>query len=221
MFKKLQELLEAGIITKEAAEALDGEINTALKSLRDEAASYRVKYQELNSSYQEVLNSKTSLEEQLKSLDERIAKAKEEGKNELVKELESEKAQKDELSKRLNELELKTRGLKIENELNRALSSLEYEPVDSEMVTEYLKSKFVDIVDDKVKFKKGDNLLDLNDGIKSLVQERPNLFKAKGQSGSGAGEHKAGGFNPKNATDEEIADFISKNGVEALAKIKE
>ena len=139
MFKKLQELLEAGKIEADVAEALDAEISTVLKEKNDEAAKWRVKYNNLNESYEEVLSSKGELESQIQGIDEKIAKAKEEGKSELVKELEAERGQKEELAKKLGELEATTKNLKIENELAKALNGFEYEPVDAEIVSEYLK----------------------------------------------------------------------------------
>lgn len=222
MFQKIKELLEAGKISQEVAEALDSEVSGELKKLRDESASWRVKYQDLNKNYEEVLSSKNNLEEQIKNLDEKIAKAKEEGKAELVAQLEAEKTQKEELNQKLSELENKTKNLKIENELSKALSSFEYEPVDAELVTEYLKGRFVDLVDDSVKFKKGDNLLDLTDGLKNLVQERPNLFKAKGQGGSGAGSGNTGGVIKRSQMSDEEADkYIQEHGQEAYMKLPE
>ncbi len=192
MFKKLQELLEAGKIEADVAEALDAEISTVLKEKNDEAAKWRVKYQDLNKSYEEVLSSKGELESQIQGIDEKIAKAKEEGKSELVKELEAERGQKEELAKKLGELEATTKNLKIENELAKALSGFEYEPVDAEIVSEYLKSRFVELDGDSVKFKDGENILDITEGLKRFAEQKPNLFKPKGTSGSGAGGNKSG-----------------------------
>lgn len=223
MFKKLQELLEAGKIDNDVAETLDSEIGVALKEKNDEAAKWRIKYQELNKSYEEVLGSKTELESQLQSLDERIQKAKEDGKSELAKELEAERAQKEELAKKLGELEKTTRDLKIENELSKALSSFEYEPVDIELVGEYLKGRHVDLLDDGVKFKDGDTVLDLNDGLKRLAEQRPNLFKAKGVAGSGNENGSNGGGIKKRSqlSDEEADAYIQEHGQEAYMKLPE
>lgn len=222
MFKKLQELLEAGKIEADVAESLDAEISTVLKEKNDEAAKWRVKYQDLNKSYEEVISSKSELESQIQGIEEKIAKAKEEGKSELVKELEAERAQKEELSKKLGELEATTKNLKIENELSKALSGFEYEPVDAEIVGEYLKSRFVELDGDSVKFKDGENLIDLNDGLKALAQSRPNLFKAKGAPGSGAGNSGNSGGGAKRRsqmTDEEADAFIQEHGQEAYIKL--
>ena len=183
MLKILEKLLEAGKISEEAAKTVDEDLSKELKKLRDEAAEWRVKYKELNETYEEVVSSKSSLEEQLKSLDERIAKAKEEGKKELVTQLEAEKKEKEELSKKLAELETTSKSLKIENALNKALSA--YEVIDSDVVAEVLKAK-IDVVDGEVKFGDGSPL---EDGIKKFFETKPHLLKAKGNEGSGAGNN--------------------------------
>jgi len=179
MLKVIQNLLEAGKISEEAAKAIDGEVSKIISDLRDEAASWRVKYKELNQTYEEVINSKNSLEEQLKNLDERIKKAKEEGKKELVKELEAQKKEKEELSKKLAELEKTSKALRIENALNRVLSK--YEVIDKEIVADVLKTK-LDVIDGEVKFSDGKSL---DDGIKEFFENKPHLLKSKGSAGSG------------------------------------
>ena len=195
MLKILQQLLEAGKISEEAAKIIDEDLSKELKKLRDEAAEWRVKYKELNETYEEVVSSKSSLEEQLKSLDERIAKAKEEGKKELVTQLEAEKKEKEELSKKLAELETTSKSLKIENALNKALSA--YEVIDSDVVAEVLKAK-IDVVDGEVKFNDG---LPLEDGIKKFFETKPHLLKAKGNEGSGAGNNQNTDNKPKTLTE--------------------
>jgi len=181
MLKILQELLGAGKISEEAAKAIDDDLGKELKKLRDEAAEWRVKYKELNQTYEEVAKSKTSLEEQAKNLDERIKKAKEEGKKELVKELEAQKKEKEELSKKLAELETTSKALRIENALNKVLGS--YDVIDKDIVAEVLKSK-IDVIDGETKFKDG---LPLEEGVKKFFEEKPHLLKPKGNAGSGAG----------------------------------
>ena len=186
MFKKVKELLENKTISTEVAEALDTEIQKELKSLRDESAGYRVKYKELEQTFNEVSNSKKSLEEQVNSLDEKIAKAKEDGKAELVKELEAEKTSKDELVKQLNALESTTKTLKIENSLNKALSG--YDLIDSDIVTQVLITN-IDIKDDNAVFKDGKTL---EDGLKGFFEAKPHLLKAKGDAGSGREDNQSG-----------------------------
>lgn len=178
MLKVIQNLLEAGKISEEAAKVIDGEVSKIVSETRDEAASWRVKYKELNQTYEEVINSKTSLEEQVKNLDEKIKKAKEEGKKELVKELEAQRKEKEELTQKLAELEKTSKTLRIENALNKALES--YEVIDKELISEVLKSK-VDLVENKVKF----NDKTLEDGIKEFFESKPHLLKPKGNAGSG------------------------------------
>jgi len=194
MLKILQKLLEAGKISEEAAKEIDNDLGAELKKLKDEAAEWRVKYKELSQTYEEVASSKNSLEEQLKSLDERIAKAKEEGKKELVKELEAQKKEKEELTNKLKQLEATSKSLRVENALNKALSA--YEVIDPEVVAEVIKQR-VDVIDGEVKFKDGKSL---DDGIKEFFESKPHLLKAKGNGGSGAGSNSTAGFKEDTLT---------------------
>jgi len=221
MFRKIQELLEAGKISQEVAEALDGEVSGELKKLRDEAASWRVKYQELQKSFDEVRQSKESLEKEIETIDERIKRAKEEGKAELVKELEAERAQKEELAKRLGELEATTKQLRIENELSKVLSK--YEVVDKEVVTAVLKQS-VDLgPDGGVQFISGEQSLPLEEGVEAFFKSKPHLLKAAGRPGSGVEKVASGNFMKKKSemSDDEIEEFVEKYGQETFLNLPE
>ena len=186
MLKILEKLLGAGKISEEVAKEIDTDLSGELKKLRDESAKWRTKYNELNSTYEEVVSSKSKLEEQVKNIDEKIKKAKDEGKKELVTELEKEKQEKSELMQKLNELENTTKTLKIENALSKALAT--YEVLDSEIVSDVLKSK-LQVVDNEIKFDDG---LPLEDGVKKFFESKPHLLKPKGNEGSGAGSSGSG-----------------------------
>ena len=186
MLKILEKLLGAGKISEEVAKEIDTDLSGELKKLRDESAKWRTKYNELNSTYEEVVSSKSKLEEQVKNIDEKIQKAKDEGKKELVTELEKEKQEKSELMQKLNELENTTKTLKIENALSKVLAI--YEVLDSEIVSDVLKSK-LQVVDDEIKFSDG---LPLEDGVKKFFETKPHLLKPKGNEGSGAGSSGSG-----------------------------
>ena len=186
MLKILEKLLGAGKISEEVAKEIDTDLSGELKKLRDESAKWRTKYNELNSTYEEVVSSKSKLEEQVKNIDEKIQKAKDEGKKELVTELEKEKQEKSELMQKLNELENTTKTLKIENALSKALAT--YEVLDNEIVSDVLKSK-LQVVDNEIKFDDG---LPLEDGVKKFFETKPHLLKPKGNEGSGAGSSGSG-----------------------------
>jgi chromosome segregation ATPase len=186
MLKILEKLLGAGKISEEVAKEIDTDLSGELKKLRDESAKWRTKYNELNSTYEEVVSSKSKLEEQVKNIDEKIKKAKDEGKKELVTELEKEKQEKSELMQKLNELENTTKTLKIENALSKVLAI--YEVLDSEIVSDVLKSK-LQVVDNEIKFDDG---LPLEDGVKKFFESKPHLLKPKGNEGSGAGSSGSG-----------------------------
>ncbi len=201
MFVKLQNLLEAGKISKEVAEALDTEIGTELKKLRDESASWRVKYQDLNKSYENISKTKEELEAKLSNFDKEIQKAKDEGKSELVKELEKERTQIQELQTNLENISKENRALKVQSGIDRALQN--YEVIDKELVGSYIKS-LVELKDDSLKFKKGDNLLDLEEGLKGFFEDKTHLLKSKGQGGSGA-EENGGNFAKDSLTAQKLA----------------
>ena len=186
MLKILEKLLEAGKISEEVAKEIDTDLSGELKKLRDESAKWRTKYNELNSTYEEVVSSKSKLEEQVKNIDEKIQKAKDEGKKELVTELEKEKQEKSELMQKLNELENTTKTLKIENALSKALAT--YEVLDNEIVSDVLKSK-LQVVENEIKFDDG---LPLEEGVKKFFESKPHLLKPKGNEGSGAGSSGSG-----------------------------
>ena len=189
MFKKLKELLESDTISKEVADALDSEIQTELTSLRNEAKSYREKYDELNTTFNEVSESKKSLETQVTSLDEKIKQAKEDGKKELVDELEKERNEKNELVDKFNKVEATNKKLKIENSLSKSLSG--FDLIDAEIVSEVLSVK-LELKDDAVIFNDGKSL---EDGLKNFFDSKPHLLKAKGSNGSGADADGSGGNN--------------------------
>lgn len=183
MFKKLSELLEAGKIDKDAAEELDSEIAIALKEKNDEAAKWRVKYNDLNKNFESVSQAKEDLEGKLANFDEAIQKAKDEGKSELVKELEAQKSQMQELQNNLSAIQEQNKALKIETALSSGLSK--YDVLDAELVATYVKS-FVTLEDDSVKYQDGQNTLSLEDGLKKFFESKPHLLKPQGSSGSGS-----------------------------------
>ena len=192
MFNKLKDLLEAGKIEKDVAEEIDGEITKALNDLRDEAAKWRVKFNDLNKNFESVSQAKDDLEGKLANFDEAIKKAKEEGKSELVKELEAQKSQMQELQENLVAIQEQNKALKIETAISNALGK--YDVVDADLVGYYLKSK-IEIDGDVVKYKDGENTLSLEDGLKVFFDKRSNLINPRGKSGSDARDGRNSGEN--------------------------
>ncbi len=219
MFKKLKVLLEAGKITQELANELDAEIATALKERNDENASLRVELKEIKQQLSEVVGSKEELERKIANFDDAIKKAKEDGKNELVKELETQKLEKTQALEKLEKYESQIKSLKVENAIKAQLAN--YKVVDGELVESYLKN-FVEVDGDSVKFKDGENLLTLDDGLKKFFEGKPNLLQPQGNNGSGAGSGgQSGGATTKDISkmsDADIAQLTQSGGVEVLAK---
>jgi chromosome segregation ATPase len=180
MLKVLQSLLEANKISQEVAKIIDDDLSNELSKLRDEAASWRVKFKELNETYESVSKTKDTLEDQLKDIDSKIEKAKSDGKKEVLTELEKEKEEKNNLMQELRKLETSRNELRIENAINKELSS--YDVIDKDIIFDTLKLK-VELKDDKLLFKDGK---ELQEGIKTFFENKPHLLKAKGNSGSGS-----------------------------------
>ena len=209
MFQKISELLEAGKISQEAANELDAEVSKELKKLRDENASWRTKYNELSQNVEAVTKTKDELEEKLKSIDERIKKAKEEGKAELVSELEAQKTEQEQLKANLEAIQSENKKLKLQTALQKELSK--YDVLDRDVVFDSLSLR-VEVADDGVKFKDGDTVLPLEDGVKKFFETKPNLLKAQGGSGSGAGGSGAG------HTDKKYSEMTATERVELYKK---
>ena len=190
MFKKLKELLEAGKVTQDVADTLDSEISASLKELRDESASWRLKYNDINKSLESVSQTKESLEIKLSGFDDAIKKAKEDGKGELVNELETQRQEMQTLQDNLTSIQEQNKSLKIETALNSSLGK--YDVVDAELVGNYVKG-FVSLDGDAIKYKDGDNSLTLDDGLKKFFENKPHLLKSQGNSGSGAGNQNNSG----------------------------
>jgi len=220
MFKKLQELLDSGAVSSEVATALDAEIGTALKELREEAKNWREKYQQINATFDEVKTAKEALEAQLGDIDKKIEEAKAEGKAELVKQLEATKAEQEQLKGNLERIENENKRLKIETAVTEKLTGLN--PVDLEAV-KTLVSLNADLSDTGVVLKLGDETLDLEKGLEKFRELKPTLFKAEGNGGSGNtnSQTPATGLNRSKMTAEQKAEYISQHGQDSYLKLPE
>ena len=188
MFKKLSELVEAGTIDKEVAEAIDTEISSELSTLRDEAKKYRLEKEELAKAFEEVKTSKEDMSAKLNEFDERIKRAKEEGKSEVARELEAEREKHTTLMENLQKFEQENKKLKVTNAVNEALSSFKVKPDVRQDVATLLSSTVQLAEDGTVQY--GDK--PLNDGIKEFFEARQSYLEPEGQPGSGA-ENRGGG----------------------------
>ena len=193
MFKKISELLESNTISKEVAEALDSEVGVALTALRDENKTLRQDKDTLSKSYDEVLASKTGLDDQLKGLDEQITKAKAEGKSEIVKQLEDEKSSKSELQKSLDNLQKANTNLRVDSAVSSELDKFDVKKEDKEMIHFFLRSKAT-MTDDGIKYVDGNSSSELNEAFTSYFETNGARLNPKGNGeGSGASNGNGGG----------------------------
>ena len=212
----IKKLLEEGKISQDVAQGIEEKFN----ALQKEAEEYKSKLEETQKTLQEVTESKGKLENELNNLDEKIKKAKEEGKAELVKGLEAERAEKQELMQKLNTLESKNKELTINSELSKILDEIGV--VDKEVASLALKH-FADVEDGKVVFKNGEEVLDLKTGASKFFENKPHLLVSKGQEGSGANNPtNQGGIKKRSEMNlAEKSEFIAQNGREAYEQLPE
>lgn len=175
MFKKLEELLEAGTISKEAAEAIDVEITNVVKDLRDEAAKHRTKLKETEEAY------KAKLEEQRAELEAKIEEAKKAGESEVAAKFEEKlKA----ITAEKEELAAKTQRAIIDSAVNRAIA--EKNVTDPDLARLYIE-KHLALDGDEVFVTVGDEKLTFSNGVEKLFEAKPSLLASSGTPGSGAG----------------------------------
>ena len=183
MFKKLEELLEAGKIDKEVAETVDAEIQTELKALREESAKYRTKLKEVESSY------KAKLEEQEKELQAKLDEAKKAGESEIAAKYEQKLK---EIEDERTEYAQKAQKALVEAKVNEALVDIKV--TDPELARLYIQSN-LEVEDEKLFVKVGDEKLTFENGVKKLFELKPSLLSSSGAGGSGAGGSTKSGWN--------------------------
>ena len=217
MFNALSTLLESNTITPEVAEALDNEISGELKKLRDESSGLRVKNKELTSSFEEITGAKTALEAQLSDFDEKIKLAKDEGKGEVVKQLEAERQKQDELMKSLSGFEKENTRLKIANAVSTELSKYDVKS-DLRGDAEVVLRSMVAINENGIAFGDG---LSIEDGVKGYFETRGSYLKplgdGNGSGAQGAGGNSGGANSMERTAFEKLqpgqkADFMAKGG---------
>lgn len=192
MFEAIKQQLEAGGISNEVAEVIDAEVKKALKNVNDENATLRNKNKDLSSSFEEVSTSKGQLEEQMKSLDERIAQAKEDGKGELVKELNAEREAKDVLQKSLEGLQKANTGLKLDRAVSETLKTFDIRD-DHRDTTEFMLRSRVTVNDSGDMIYKDNGVeASIEDGFKGYFGANQGKLNPQG-NGGGSGANDGGG----------------------------
>ena len=195
MIKVVKELLDSGEISQEKADLLTTEWKAHSKKLNDENKALREAKDELSKNYEEVLKSKSDLDAQMNSLEERIAKAKEEGQSEIVKELEAERASKEELQKSLSNLQKANTDLRLDNVVSKTFKNFDVKDSHRETTEFMLRSRVTVDEDGNPIYKVGDEVLPVEDGFKAYFEANPDQLKPKGDGGSGAGNGGGSGGN--------------------------
>ncbi len=196
MFEAIAKLVESNGISKEAAEALNKEVSAKLAELRDEAKKYRIEKEELAKSFDDVKAARDELAEKMKDIDEKINAARNEGKSELVAELEKERTEKAKLHDDLSRFEQENTKLKITNAVNSELGKYKVKSdlrTDAEMVL----SSLTKVTENGLVF--GEEGIALEEGVKQYFDSRKSYLEPEGTPGSGSGNQGGSGGNaPKN-----------------------
>jgi len=193
MLKIVKELLEKGSISKEVADVIEGEWKSHTKVLNEENKSLREAKDELSRNYEEVLKSKSDLDSQMEQLEDRIKKAKEEGKKELAKDLEAERESKIELQKSLANLQKANTDLKLDNIVSKTFKNFDVKDEHRDTTEFYLRSKVTIDEEGNPVFKNGDEVLSVEDGFKSYFEANEKKLNPVGNGGGGAGNHGGSG----------------------------
>ncbi len=183
MFRALSTLVADQSITKEIAEAIDTEITSALKGLKDEREALTIKNKELTSSFDKVQAAKELLEKKTVDIDAQIKQAKEDGKADTVKILEQERASHASLTEELAGFESENKSLRVENAINSEIAKYK---VKSDLVgdAKTVLSGLTKVTDEGIVF--GDNGASVEEGVKAYFETRGSYLDAVGNAGSGA-----------------------------------
>ncbi len=183
MFEAVKALLENDTITKEVAESLDAEINSKLTGLRDEAKKYRLEKDEIVKSFEDIKSSNDDMKIKIADVDKQIETARNEGKAELVTQLESERQNHVKLSDQLSVFEKENKSLKITNAVNDEMSKYK---VKSDLVGDArtVLSGLTRVTDDGIVF--GENGTSVEEGVKAYFETRGSFIEPQGEAGSGS-----------------------------------
>ena len=183
MFEELKSLIESGKVTQEEADTVHTAYKSRIEKADNEAAKYRTKLKEVESSYE------TKLGEQKQELEEKISEARKAGETEIVEKYE---AKLNTVLAEKSELEEKAKSATIEAFVSKAVA--EMKPANPYLASLAIKEN-LDIDGDNVFIKLGDERLSFDSGVKKLFEEKKIDVVSVGNPGSGAGNGGGSGGN--------------------------
>jgi len=183
MFEAVKALLESDTITSEVADKLNGEINSKLSELRDEAKKYRLEKEDIVRSFNDVKASNDDLKSKVVDIDKQIETARDEGKAELVKQLETERATHAKLSDQISSFEVENKKLRINDAVNSEIAKYK---VKSDLVgdAKTVLSGLTRVTDDGIVF--GEDGGSVEEGVRAYFDKRGSYLEPVGDTGSGA-----------------------------------
>jgi hypothetical protein len=192
-FKKAKELLDDGKITKEVFDMLDSEFSTVVGGLNGENKALRVEKENLAKSYDDTIKLKDGLESQITKLDEKIKQAKQDGKNEIATQLETERQEKQTLQENIEKLKGANTKLTLDTALNAEMRKYQLSATAMKVVPQFLRGGVSMGEDGKPMFG-GDS--DFSVAIKKYFDENQDFLAPTGV-GSGSGVNGGGGGTAK------------------------
>lgn len=170
---------------------------------------------------EEIAKSKVDYEKEITSLKSKIQKAKEDGKKELVGELETLKKSYEELRAKNETLNSELTSNKLENSLSSVLDEL---GVTNKPLATLALKHFAKVNENgQTIFDDGNKIVDLKSGVKEFLESNsPELLKPVGANNSATVENfNGGGLKRSSMSEEQIVDFIMEHGQEAYEKLPE
>ena len=211
MTDMVKELLENNTLTQEVAEALDIKIMNMVTPLRSDLKTLRDEKNTLSDNIKGLSESKDSLEAKFATYDEDIRLAKDAGKADTVKILESERADHKKVVDSLATYLQDNTKLRLENAVSKEMGSYKVKSENSDEVRYFLQSK-VSLGDNgAIVYNNGTESVSIKDGFKSYFEKKTNYLDAIGDgNGSGAKDGQGGtGHVPK------IEDMTASQKMEA------
>jgi regulator of replication initiation timing len=209
MFQKAKELLDGGKIDEAVFNELNTEFETVVSKLNNENKSLRLEKENLSKSYDEVMKSKNDIDSKMQSIDDQIKKAREEGKSELIAQLESEREAQETLRKSLNELQEANKALKLDTEVRKQLDRFDVKKEDKELIEFRLRADVA--LDDNGNpiFKDG---TPIDKAFDSFFEKNKHRLNPVGDAGTGSGTDQSAGSGGRKT--------ISRQEFEKLPPIK-
>ena len=219
MVKIVEELQKSGDISPEIAEKLNKEWLTFAEEKNKQIKALGEEKDALAKNYEEVTKSKSELDKQLASIDERIEQAKRDGQTELTKQLEAERNEKKALQDSLESLKTANTNLTLDTAVSQALNAFDIRKEDRDLVEFRLRAEVKLDENGNAVYKDG---TPIQDAFSLYFEQNPSRLNPVGDgNGSGANSNTGGGSKTISRSDFEKLPPAKKAEAAKTMKITE